>query len=750
MAIKFIIPFEDELKRTFNKRSASIEELLIFATQHDCSDLYIKVTEQPFLSRYGNIYRVPCTPTSKDIWSKFAELYVSNERNDTYVHNKQLDLSVEIYIPEEKMLADMVSKYRYRCALGFSETKNIATFRMIKPKLITFDTINYPKQCAEMLEKSLKEKSGIIIFSAPTGSGKAVLNNTLIPVADDRHYVQIKDIKVGDLVYNRLGSPVKVLGVYPQGKKDVYRVQFTDGRYLDCCKDHLFSYYTQDQKHKHTHGKYSTSPKFNVSTVEELLSHGVSYDGKNNRLHLRYWIPNNQPVERKEQNYYLHPYVLGVLIGDGCLTGRVLTISSNDSFIVEKVSSLLGIENSSKRNSIHNYNWTFIDSGRTLCEERTRLVQTADVLSEIPELINTHSYEKFIPDLYKSGSIEQRYELLQGLFDTDGFADKSRARASFSTTSKQLVEDIREVLWSLGISSTVKIDNRLSGHHKHVCYTIYVRTSFQNKKKLFTLPRKLNNIIDYEEYHKTSNKKIRCYDFIGVQSIEKLGRQEDMTCICVDDEEHLYQVSNQYIVTHNSSTMAACINTFSQKGGVLDNTVWVTMEDPVEYSFHCTESFKITQKEMGEDFRNFADGIKLSLREHPNCILVGEIRDRESISSTIEASRTGHLTMTTFHADDVAGTLRRLLYHLDNSADLTYDLIANMRCIVSQHLIPQSDKYLVDVEYLYFSPTIKRTILHGLRDGRDVNSIIEEIMHDETFIAKKEVKNWEFEQEVDF
>ena len=747
MAIKFIIPFEDELKRTFNKRSASIEELLIFATQHDCSDLYIKVTEQPFLSRYGNIYRVPCTPTSKDIWSKFAELYVSNERNDTYVHNKQLDLSVEIYIPEEKMLADMVSKYRYRCALGFSETKNIATFRMIKPKLITFDTINYPKQCAEMLEKSLKEKSGIIIFSAPTGSGKAVLDTTLIPVADDRHYVQIKDIKVGDLVYNRLGTPVKVLGVYPQGKKDVYRVQFTDGRYLDCCKDHLFSYYTQDQKHKHTHGKYSTSPKFNVSTVEELLNRGVSYDGKNNRLHLRFWIPNNQPVEREEQNYYLNPYVLGVLIGDGRLTHNQLTVSSADEEIISKVSSLLPVKNEYWKCHSNNYNWRF----RLLEDDiRYEYVQAKNCLKDVSELVNKHSYEKFIPNVYKYGSIEQRYELLQGLFDTDGFADKARARVSFSTTSKQLVDDIREVLWSLGISSTVEIDNRLSGHHKHVCYTIYVRTSFQIKKKLFTLPRKLNNIINYEEYHKTTNKKIRSYDFIGIQSIEKLGEQEDMTCICVDDEEHLYQVSNQYIVTHNSSTMAACINTFSQKGGVLDNTVWVTMEDPVEYSFHCTESFKITQKEMGEDFRNFADGIKLSLREHPNCILVGEIRDRESISSTIEASRTGHLTMTTFHADDVAGTLRRLLYHLDNSADLTYDLIANMRCIVSQHLIPQSDKYLVDVEYLYFSPTIKRTILHGLRDGRDVNSIIEEIMQDETFIAKKEVKNWEFEQEADF
>ena len=743
MAFKITLSFEEELKKEFNKRTASIEELLIFATQHDCSDLYIKVTEYPYLSRYGNIYRVPCTPTSKDVWSTFADLYVSNERNDGYVHNKQLDLSVEVYVPEDKLDKDYNSKYRYRCALGFSEEKNVATFRMIKPKKITFDNITYPADCKDMLHKALKNKDGIIIFSAPTGSGKAVLDNTLIPVTDARHYVQIKDIKVGDLVYNRLGTPVKVLGVYSQGKKDVYRVQFNDGRYLDCCKDHLFSYYTQDQKKKYTHGKYNTSPKFNVSTVEELLNSGIGYDKKGGRLELKYWIPNNQPVEREEQNYSLNPYVLGVLIGDGCLTHHQLTISSADEEIIEKVSSLLGVENVIKRNSAHNYNWTFVDSDRTSHEGRTRLVQTVDVLSEVRELVNTHSYEKFIPDLYKYGSIEQRYELLQGLFDTDGFVDKLRARVKFSTTSKQLVGDIQEVLWSLGISSTVEIDNRLSEHHKHVCYTIYVRTSFQIKKKLFTLPRKLNNIIDYEEYHKNTNKKIRCYDFIGIQSIEKLDGQEDMTCICVDDEEHLYQVSNQHIVTHNSSTMAACINTFSQKGDILDNTVWSTLEDPIEYRFESTDSFKITQKEMGEDFREFADGIKVALREHPNCILVGEIRDKYSISSAIEASRTGHLTMTTFHADDVAGTLRRLLYHLDNSSDLTYDLIANMRCIVSQHLIPQADRYLVDVEYLYFSPTIKRTILNGLKNGDNINSIIYDIMSNEEFIKSKEVRNWE-------
>ena len=740
MAFKITLSFEEELKKEFNKRTVSIEELLIFATQHDCSDLYIKVTEYPYLSRYGNIYRVPCTPTSKDVWSTFADLYVSNERNDGYVHNKQLDLSVEVYVPEDKLDKDYTSKYRYRCALGFSEEKNVATFRMIKPKKITFDNIAYPVDCKDMLHKAFKNKDGIIIFSAPTGSGKAVLDTTLIPVADDRHYVQINDIKVGDLVYNRLGSPVKVLGVYPQGKKDVYRVQFTDGRYLDCCKDHLFSYYTQDQKKNYAHNKYNTPPRFNVSTVEELLNSGIGYGKKGGRLELKYWIPNNQPVEREEQNYSLNPYVLGVLIGDGCLTERQLIISSADEEIISKVSSLLPVKNKHQKCNDHNYSWQF----RLLeYDDRYKYVQAKNCLKDVSELVNTHSYKKFIPDVYKYGSIEQRYELLQGLFDTDGSVDKSRARVSFSTASKQLADDVQEVLWSLGISSTVEIDNRLSEHHKHIGYTLYVRTSFQTKKRLFTLPRKLNRIVDYEEYHRTTNKKIRTYDFIGIQSIEKLDRQEDMTCICVDDAEHLYQVSNQYIVTHNSSTMAACINTFSQKGDVLDNTVWSTLEDPIEYRFESTDSFKITQKEMGEDFREFADGIKVALREHPNCILVGEIRDKYSISSAIEASRTGHLTMTTFHADDVAGTLRRLLYHLDNSSDLTYDLIANMRCIVSQHLIPQADRYLVDVEYLYFSPTIKRTILNGLKNGDNINSIIYDIMSNKEFINSKEVRNWE-------
>ena len=59
--------------------------------------------------------------------------------------------------------------------------------------------------------------------------------------------------------------------------------------------------------------------------------------------------------------------------------------------------------------------------------------------------------------------------------------------------------------------------------------------------------------------------------------------------------------------------MAACINTFSQKGDVLDNTVWSTLEDPIEYRFDSTDSFKITQKEMGEDFREFAWGALNSL-----------------------------------------------------------------------------------------------------------------------------------------
>lgn len=395
--------------------------------------------------------------------------------------------------------------------------------------------------------------AGTIVVGS-SGSGKALLADELIPTPQG--YTRNGDLKVGDYVFDRHGKLTRVLGVYPQGEKDVYRVHFSDGRYLDCCKDHLISFYTEKQVNRYTHHLYRNIPKFTTKSVLDL-SKLVTSGGNG------YYIPNNDSIERDSKNYSLHPYVLGVLLGDGCLTIPQLTISSNDSFIVEKVSSLLNVENNLKRSSTHTYSWNFVDLNRTMCGTGNKLVPTADVLREVPELINTHSYEKFIPEIYKFGSIEQRTDLLRGLLDTDGCVNKKN-RLSFTSTSKRLIDDIREVLWSLGISSGLSIDNRVGGQHKHICYQISIQCSDDRKKKLLTLPRKLERIADLHRERTTR------YEFLKISGVEKLDKSEEMVCIYVDNEEHLYQASKMHIVTHNTIFLLSTLaNTLSLRQRVL-------------------------------------------------------------------------------------------------------------------------------------------------------------------------------------
>ena len=353
-----------------NKKSMSIEDLLIFTTEHNCSDLYIKTFECPYISRFGRIVRVPCAPISKDTWSIFYDKYILNELNAGYVRQKLLDTSVAVRVPETSANYGKYPNnvYRYRVSFGFSEEKNVATFRMIKPDQPTFDTINYNEKCVEALRKAYKKSSGICYETGPTGSGK-------------------------------------------------------------------------------------------------------------------------------------------------------------------------------------------------------------------------------------------------------------------------------------------------------------------------------------------------------------------------------------------STTMAACINTFTQPGEILDNKVFITLEDPIENIFSSTDSVKISQKELGKDFLTFGMGIKAALREHPNIIIVGECRDKEVICAAIEAARTGHVTCTTFHASDVAGTINRLLYHLDNDKNLSLDLILQLNIILSQKMLKSNGKYLVDTQFLLFEDEITARLVELLDDpDANLSKEINKMIQDPELQAKGLVKDWDYKE----
>lgn len=115
----------------------------------------------------------------------------------------------------------------------------------------------------------------------------------------------------------------------------------------------------------------------------------------------------------------------------------------------------------------------------------------------------------------------------------------------------------------------------------------------------------------------------------------------------------------------------------------------ITIEDPIEYVFEEVEC-QFEQREVGIDTSSFADGIRNAMRQDPNVIFVGEIRDRESIFAALQAAETGHLVITTLHADSSAQALARLREHYPSSeqANVSSLLARNLAAVVCQRLIP--------------------------------------------------------------
>ena len=192
-----------------------------------------------------------------------------------------------------------------------------------------------------------------------------------------------------------------------------------------------------------------------------------------------------------------------------------------------------------------------------------------------------------------------------------------------------------------------------------------------------------------------------------------------------------------------TTTLAASIHDFSQKGEPLDNSMIITLEDPIEYQYPSTSSTRIVQKELGIDFMSFPLGVKQSLREHPTHILCGEIRDEEGISTCVEAARTGHKVMTTFHTGSVSGTISRLYNYLSGDSDnIMFDLIANIDLIVCQRLTADGSEFKLDTQYMFFTDEIKRKLQKVIFEGKNIPMEVDELFNNPKLIEDKICKDW--------
>jgi len=141
----------------------------------------------------------------------------------------------------------------------------------------------------------------------------------------------------------------------------------------------------------------------------------------------------------------------------------------------------------------------------------------------------------------------------------------------------------------------------------------------------------------------------------------------------------------------------------------------VTIEDPVEFVHRHKKSI-VNQREVGVDTRNWHNALKNTLRQAPDVILIGEIRDRETMEHAISFAETGHLCISTLHANNANQALDRIInfFPEEKRQQLLMDLSLNLQAFVSQRLIPNTEGgRSAAVEVMLGSPTVKELILRG-------------------------------------
>ena len=371
------------------------------------------------------------------------------------------------------------------------------------------------------------------LITAQTGAGKCQPDSTLIPTPTGLK--KLGKLKIGDKVFNEHGEPVKILDIFPQkGKRETYEITFKDGRTTRCSPDHLWKVYD----HK--------TNKFKVLPLKDFLDYSsIVYTKGRSYIDHRYSVPMPGVAQYKEQPVPVDPYCVGAFIGNGVLGKAPLTISSGNLDVPAEIARRIGYKAKFRRPS--NYDYNFIKEKVDGDKIKFRYVQTKDFFKDLPELIDTRSHNKHIPDIYKYNSKHVRKELLRGLLDTDGSITKNRYQILYTTVSEQLKDDIVELVRSLGYFAYVKEDKRKDKYKHGHCYDITISCPDKDKPKLFKVNRKsVSRARRAAKEYKTK----RNFDLIRIIKIEKV-KDCKQRCILIDDPDHIYLTEN-FIPTHNT------------------------------------------------------------------------------------------------------------------------------------------------------------------------------------------------------
>ncbi len=393
-----------------------------------------------------------------------------------------------------------------------------------------FDAMNDmmdPERVTAHMEKGVIEVAPLAFMR---GRAQPVDRQVLTPSG----WQPIGSLRVGDLVIGSNGLPTPVLGVYPQGAREVFKVSAQDGASTVCCAEHLWFVTTPDDR---KHGK----PGRVVMTRDMI--------GRLRRNHQhRYELPVlSAPVEMPPQEVPIEPYALGLLLGDGCLTTSTTpTFATTDVELAEALEAALdGIELVHKGGPD--------DVLRDVQGRRGGVIVSNPVTVALRELAlaGTRSSTKFVPPGYLFNAPAIRLGVLQGLLDSDGGPVTQRGRGcrvQYTTCSERLRDDVVFLVRSLGgvaywrrRAAAGRAPGRANGrpvHHRSDAFILEIRLPAGIEP--FRLGRKRDR---YREHG--GGRPMRF-----VETIEPAGEAETV-CIQVAASDSLY-VTDDFLVTHNT------------------------------------------------------------------------------------------------------------------------------------------------------------------------------------------------------
>ncbi|WP_190242651.1 SNF2-related protein [Hymenobacter lapidiphilus] len=369
------------------------------------------------------------------------------------------------------------------------------------------------------------------------------------------------EARVGDVLINSQGARSRITGVFPQGEKEIYRVTFTDGATAECCAEHLWAVQSPVQKHRQQ-----------PYQVKELAA--LQHDLHDRHGNTKWFVPLVAPVAFAPQPVPLDPYLLGLLLGDGCFRQNSISISSADAQIVNYVADTLPPTLTMHRQG-DSYDYSLVKATAGWTNE---LMQTIGKLG----LKGRGSADKFIPEAYLVNDVATRVAMLQGLMDTDGYVSASGDVCQFTSVSSALIAGVTFLVQSLGgtVRQSSKVPTYTYGGETRTGRLAYTLTlSLPPAVVPFRLGRKVA----------LYRPKTKYPPYRGIKAVELVGRMPAQ-CIAVDAPDRLY-VTDNFVLTHNTVQTLALLLQRKETATARGAASLLVMPTSLVYNW-MTEAFK--------------------------------------------------------------------------------------------------------------------------------------------------------------